>query len=158
MAVQKSCVLQPGEGKSYWQPVPANGFVEVKISADANSAYDCGIQSVAVGGRVREHAHDSQQELIMVYQGSGTAVVDGCEHPMQPGTLLQLAPLSRHQFINTGAEELRFYWLLMPGGLADFFAAIGRERQPGEPAPTPFPRPDDVAAIEASTVFARLED
>lgn len=41
----------------------------------------------------------------------------------------------------------------MPGGLEDFFAAIGRERKAGEPAPEPFPRPADVEAIEKRTVF-----
>jgi hypothetical protein len=30
-----------------------------------------------------------------------------------------------------------------------FFAAIGRPRRPGEPAPEPFERPADVHAIEA---------
>jgi len=40
----------------------------------------------------------------------------------------------------------------MPGGLQDFFEQIGRKRSPGEPAPEPFPRPDDVAEIEARTV------
>ncbi len=155
---QPSQVFQPGEGHSYWQPVPANGFVEVKISAGGSRQFDCGLQSVATDSRVREHAHSDHEELIMIYQGEGTAVVDGREHAMRPGTLLYLAPQSRHQFINTGSEDLRFYWLLMPGGLSDFFAAIGRPRQPGEAAPELFPRPDDVAEIEANTVFVRPED
>ncbi len=47
---------------------------------------------------------------------------------------------------------MSFVWFLMPGGLEDFFAAIGRERVPGEP-PEPFPRPADVAEIEKRTVF-----
>ncbi len=27
-----ACVVQPEEGKSFWQPVPANGYAEVQIS------------------------------------------------------------------------------------------------------------------------------
>ena len=38
--------------------------------------------------------------------------------------------------------------------LLAFFAAIGRPKREGEPDPTPFPRPTDVLAIEARTVFA----
>lgn len=41
----------------------------------------------------------------------------------------------------------------MPGGLDDFFRQIGRPRAPGESAPAPFPRPDDIERIEANTVF-----
>ena len=36
-------------------------------------------------------------------------------------------------------------------------AGIGRPRRPDEPAPAPFPRPDDVAEIERRTVFAGLD-
>ena len=34
---------------------------------------------------------------------------------------------------------------------------IGRPRRPGEPAPSPFPRPENVEEIEAQTVFAHLD-
>jgi len=60
----------------------------------------------------------------------------------------------RHSFVNDSDAPLTFFWLLMPSGLEPFFAAIGRPRRPGEPTPAPFPRPDDVAQIEARTVFA----
>jgi hypothetical protein len=39
-------------------------------------------------------------------------------------------------------------WIVAPHGLENFFKAIGRPRQPGEPAPEPFARPTDVVAIE----------
>ena len=45
----------------------------------------------------------------------------------------------------------------MPGGIEDFFEAIGRRRIPGEPTPDPFPRPENAREIEANTVFARLD-
>jgi hypothetical protein len=44
-------------------------------------------------------------------------------------------------------------WTYLPPGLDDFFAAIGRPRRPGEPAPEPFERPADVQAIEARTGY-----
>ena len=49
-------------------------------------------------------------------------------------------------------------WVLMPGGLEDFFQAIGRPRTAGEPAPEPFARPYNVEEIERRTVFASLDD
>lgn len=155
-----SRVVQPDQGQSFWQPVPANGHVELKVeggAANSMGAFDCGVQEVAPGGYVREHAHDQNEELIFVFEGEGEAEVDGETHPMRPGTTFYLAPDSRHLFRNTGAAPLRFFWTLMPGGLTPFFEAIGRPRTPGEAAPSPFPRPDDVAAIERNTVFGDIE-
>jgi hypothetical protein len=42
----------------------------------------------------------------------------------------------------------------VPNGLEDFFRLIGRDRLKGEPAPAPFPRPENVLQIERDTVFA----
>jgi len=53
---------------------------------------------------------------------------------------------------------LKMLWVLMPGGLEDFFEAIGRPRRPGEPAPEPFPRPENVEEIECATVFSGLKE
>ncbi|MGI9336063.1 MAG: cupin domain-containing protein, partial [Gammaproteobacteria bacterium] len=84
-------VVQPDEGESLWQPLPANGYVELKAScSDGETRFDSGVQCVAPGGYVREHAHDGHDELIFVYEGAGTAIVDGQEHPMRPGTTLHL--------------------------------------------------------------------
>jgi quercetin dioxygenase-like cupin family protein len=153
--------VQAGSAMSYWQPMPANGHVEVHVSRHhhtTSSPFESGLQEVAVGGRVREHAHHPHEELILVVDGEGTAVIEGEEHPMRAGTTLYLAPDYKHTFINTGEAPLRFFWVLMPGGLSDFFAAVGREKLPGESAPAPFPRPEDVANIEASTVFSHAAE
>lgn len=152
--------VQPDEGESYWQPVPTNGFVEIHVSPRRHataSPFESGLQVVAPGGRVREHAHNPHEELILVMEGEGRAEIEGEEHRMRPGTTLYLAPEWKHTFINEGAGPLKFFWVLMPGGLGDFFAGIGRERRPGEAPPAPFARPDNVAQIEANTVFSHAE-
>ena len=78
---------------------------------------------------------------------------------MQQGTTIFLGRNRMHMFINESAEEeMTFLWLLLPNGLEDFFQAIGRPRQAGEPAPAPFQRPADVLAIERRTVFAAPPD
>lgn len=152
--------VQPHEAESYWQPVPANGFVEIHVSPKSTQTitpFESGVQEVAPGCRVREHAHDPHEELILVYEGQGTAVIEGKEHRMQPGTTLYLAPNWKHTFINEGDGPLRFFWVLMPGGLGDFFAGVGRPREAGQDAPAPFPRPDNVAQIESETVFSHAK-
>lgn len=153
----KSLVVQPDEGESFWQPVPANGHVELKVigGTDGMTDFDCGIQEISPGSYVREHSHDRNEELIFVFAGKGEAMVDGKAHDMQPGTTFYLAKDSHHLFKNTGNQPLRFFWTMLPGGLSPFFKAIGRPRVLGQTSPAPFPRPEDIAAIEQETVFGK---
>lgn len=147
-------VLQPEDGASYWQPVPANGYAVVKVTPEVwDGPFSMGFQVVAPQGHVRSHQHDRNREVVMVWQGRGKAVIEGVEHAMVPGTIIVLPPDTEHSFINDGNEELRLVWIIAPHGLETFFAAIGRPRREGEKAPAPFPRPADVREIEARTVF-----
>ena len=54
----------------------------------------------------------------------------------------------KHEILNEGPDELVMLWLVSPPGREDFFKAIGRPRTPGEPAPEPFARPENVVVIE----------
>ncbi len=152
-------VVQPGTAKSYWQPVPANGHVEV-IFAPHRVAMDhpigLGTQTVAVGGHVREHTHDRNEEVVFMISGKGRAVIDGESHAMVPGSAFFIGKNRRHMFINEGETEITWMWLIVPNGLEDFFRLIGRPRQDGEPDPEPFARPANVLEIERQTVFAAL--
>jgi hypothetical protein len=56
---------------------------------------------------------------------------------------------------NTGAEQMRLFWLIAPAGLEDWFRAIGRPRRAGEPPPLPFDRPAGVELIQAQQRFIR---
>lgn len=150
-------VKQPGEAVSYWQPVPANGHIEVIFAphiVPMDHPIGFGTQTVPPGGYVREHAHDRNEEVIFVISGKGRAVVDGVDHPMQPGSAFFIGKSRRHMFVNEGSEDILWTWLIVPNGLEDFFRLIGRDRHPGEPAPEPFPRPENVLQIERDTVFA----
>lgn len=154
-------VVQPGDAESYWQPVPANGHVEVLVAPSRvamDQPFGLGTQTVPPGSHVREHAHDRNEELVYVLSGGGRAVLDGEEVPIRPGTTIFLGKNRRHMFINDGTDDLRLVWLIVPSGLEDFFQAIGRPRSAGDPVPANFPRPADVLEIERRTVFAAQPD
>jgi quercetin dioxygenase-like cupin family protein len=143
-------VMQPGQAPSYWQPVPANGHADPTLFP-ANTGFDglaMGYQTVAPGGRVREHSHGGQIELQICVRGRGRVVVDGVSHALVPGTACFLGYDVKHEIVNEGDDALVMLWVVSPPGLEKFFAAIGRPRQPGDPAPAPFARPTDVVAIE----------
>lgn len=160
-------VRQLSQARSFWQPVPANGYVSCILTSDevgAETPFGVGTQTIAPGGcYVRTHAHDRNEELIHFTEGTGRIELDDGAQVFraEKGTTVYIGKGRRHSFINDSDAPLSFFWLLMPAGLEPFFEAIGRPRQEGEPAPAPFPRPDNVEEIEARTVFAikpRQED
>jgi quercetin dioxygenase-like cupin family protein len=145
-------VMQPGTGPSYWQPVPANGHADPMLFP-ANTGFEglsMGFQTVAPRSRIREHSHPDQIELQICFRGQGRVVVNGVSHPLVPGTSCFLGYHSKHEIINDSDDDLVMLYVISPSGLEDFFKKIGKERQPGNPAPEPFARPEDIVAIERS--------
>ncbi|MBT0781392.1 MULTISPECIES: cupin domain-containing protein [Paracoccus] len=150
-------VLGPQEGKNFYQPVPANGNISVRIApefVDIQSPFSIGTQTLPPGGYVREHSHPEHDEALHFIRGTGKAVVDGVEYPIEPGVTIFVGRNRRHMFINDSDAELHWLWFIQPNGLEVFFEEVGRPVIPGEPDPTPFPRPDNVLEIERRTAFA----
>lgn len=150
-------VLEPDEGRNFWQPQPANGHISVRISPDfldVQTPFSLGTQTLPPGGYVREHSHPEHDEVLHFIRGTGKAVVDGEEHPIAPGKTIFVGRNRRHMFINTSDAELHWVWFIQPNGLEHFFEEIGQEMTPGGDDPTPFPRPDNVQEIERRTAFA----
>jgi uncharacterized cupin superfamily protein len=56
---------------------------------------------------VTEHANSERDVLIVVLAGSGRAIVDGREHPLQPMTALLIAKGARRA-IQASDEGLRY--------------------------------------------------
>lgn len=149
-------VIGPTDGETFWQPVPANGHVRNILNqamTGGNANLSMGTQTVAPGCFIREHTHAHNEEIIHVLEGRGIARVDGVDHPIQRGSTVYIGCNRKHHFLNPHREPMTFLWIMTPGGLDQFFAEIGRPRARSEPAPDPFPRPENVAEIERRTVF-----
>ena len=146
----RAVVVQPEQGASYWQPVPANGHADPKLTPATTGfeALAMGYQTIAPGSRVREHSHGDQIELQICFRGRGRVVVDGVSHELTAGTACFLGYDVKHEIVNDSPEDLVMMWVITPPGLEDFFKAIGRPRQAGDQAPAPFARPADVVAVE----------
>lgn len=145
----KSVIIGPGEGRSFWQPMPSRGYVDVNLTPD-NMPYDTfssGIQVMPPGCMVREHGHKRNHELIFVYEGTGQVDIDGEMREFGPGTTILFARNCTHWIKNTGETDLKMFWVFFPPGLEDWFYAIGRARTPGEDMPEPFDRPDNVQEV-----------
>lgn len=148
--------VKPDEGQNYWQPVPANGFISVRIDPkelNIQSPFSLGTQTVPPNSYVREHYHPVHDEVLHFIRGKGKARIDGKEYVVEPGTTIFVGKNRRHMFINDGQEDLHWLWFIQPNGLEVFFRDIGMEKKPGQPTPAPFPRPKDVTEIEKTTAF-----
>jgi quercetin dioxygenase-like cupin family protein len=146
----EALVIGPEEGASYWQPLPSTGYVTVKLSP-YTSPYDlfsAGIQVLEPGASVREHGHERAHEMLFVWEGEGSALIDGETHRLAPGSMLMLGRRVLHHIRNEGEGPMKLLWVIFPAGLEDWFKAIGRPRQAGDTAPAPvFERPGNVAEI-----------
>ena len=150
-----SAVIGPDDAPSWWQPLPSRGFVSVALSPE-NTPYDgfsSGLQLLPPGCSVREHGHQRNHELLFIHAGTGTCTIEGITHDLVPGSIILFGRYARHHLVNTGDTDMRIFWVFMPPGLEDWFAAIGRQRVVGEPMPAAFERPDDVAAVQEKLRF-----
>ena len=155
--MSSTIVLQPDEGEGLWQPQPSTGYVISKVTPD-NSEYvnfSTGIQVLEPGARIRRHAHARAHEFLFCYAGDGYAEIGGATHPVAPETLLMIGRGVQHMVFNNGAAQMRLLWFISPAGLEEWFRAIGRPRQAGEPMPSAFSRPADVAGIQDRLHFVR---
>ncbi len=155
-AIHPAVVVGPDEGVSLWQPMPSRGYVTVKLTPQTMpyDTFSSGIQVLPPGCHVREHGHQRNHELIFVYEGSGTLVLDGVPQSLEAGSTVLFTRDVQHVVENTGDVDMKLFWVFFPPGLEDWFEAIGRPRAPGEPMPEPFARPDDVAQIMARMRFS----
>jgi quercetin dioxygenase-like cupin family protein len=152
----KAFVLGREDGESFWQPVPANGFVRNLLNDEMTGAthrFSMSVQTVAAGCFIREHTHDQNEEIIFVASGKGSITLDGEDRSIEAGSCVFLGYNRKHQWNNPGPEPLSLLIFFLPGGLDKFHKEIGKPKLAGENPPAPFARPDNIAEIEARTVF-----
>jgi hypothetical protein len=53
---------------------------------------------------------------------------------------------------------MRLIWFISPPGLEDWFRALGRPRQAGDPLPPPFDRPSNIKEIRTLQRFIPSEE
>ena len=150
-------VLGPEEGESYWQPEPANGYVTVKLSPFnfPSNMFSTGIQVIDEGCSLRQHGHQRNEEMLFVYEGHGTAFVDGERFPVEPGSLIFAGRWVKHGIVNEGKGQMKILWVFFPPGLETVLCALGQPRKPGELRPSNVTRPSNVQEILAKGWFAR---
>lgn len=107
---------------------------------------------LAPGERGRIHAHERQEEVFLVLEGTLTLMVEGDAHDMPAGRLARVAPDVRRQLVNRGPGRVVILALGASGahegrdGLAYADWAATDAAPPQE-----VPLPDDLPADEIRT-------
>lgn len=116
------------------------GLLVKVFSADTEGAYCVMELTLPPGGGAPQHVHHREDEVITVVEGTLTVTsADGKDHAAQAGSVVLLPKGARHAFRNATDAPVRVLITTIPGGLDNYFAALGAL---GKDATQ-----DDVAAI-----------
>ena len=147
------------DGDSWWQPEPANGHVTLKLTPDMfpSNLFSVGLQYIDPGCALRDHGHQCNDEILFVWEGEGTAYVNGETFKVKPGSMVYVGRFVKHGFVNDGPGQLKLMWVITPPGLEGVIRGMGQSRQAGEARPSSFDRPPNIRDILDAGKFARPE-
>ncbi len=114
-------VTDIGQGVGLTTPAPAVRTVKVLLSPllqDGLEDFSVGITEVPPHGEGTRHNHPTAAEVWLFFAGRGRAIVGDREYPTGPGTVVYTPPGTFHQFVNTGDEPVKLYFLYVPAGEA----------------------------------------
>ena len=72
------------------------------------------LMSVPPGGEIGEEVHDHVDQVLVFVTGTGEAILGGDRSPVGPGRLAFVPAGTRHNFVNSGHEDLKLYTVYAP--------------------------------------------
>jgi mannose-6-phosphate isomerase-like protein (cupin superfamily) len=72
------------------------------------------VMSIPPGGEIGEETHDDVDQMLTFVAGSGEAILDGRTTPVGPEDLVFVPAGTRHNFRNTGDDDLKLYTVYSP--------------------------------------------
>ncbi|HEY1168032.1 MAG TPA: cupin domain-containing protein [Candidatus Limnocylindrales bacterium] len=72
------------------------------------------VMNIPPGGDIGEEVHDDVDQVLVFVQGRGKAILNGQESTVGPDRLVHVPAGTRHNFVNTGAIDLRLYTIYAP--------------------------------------------
>ena len=72
------------------------------------------VMCIPPGGEIGEEVHEGVDQVLTFVEGQGEAILDGVRSAVGPGRLVLVPAGTRHNFVNTGATDLRLYTIYAP--------------------------------------------
>ena len=107
--------MEDGTARARLQPDAENRFVRLRAELGVTSF---GLNQIVLhaGQRGRIHAHERQEEVYLVLEGTLSLFVEGEEATLERGDLIRVAPGVKRQLVNRGPGPLH---LLAIGGAGE---------------------------------------
>lgn len=97
------------------------GNIFIKFGAATGSSdLAMGTQQVMTGTGIPIHRHFKMDEAFLVFEGSGTVILNDGPHPFEKGGTIFIPRNTWHGFENPD-HELLLLWVVSPAGLDGFF-------------------------------------
>lgn len=77
------------------------------------------VMDIKPGDDVGEETHPHTEQTLFLLSGQGKTVLNGVETPFNPGDVVVVTPGTRHDFINTGTEDLKIFTMYSPANHID---------------------------------------
>jgi mannose-6-phosphate isomerase-like protein (cupin superfamily) len=72
------------------------------------------VMNIPPGGEIGEETHDRVDQVLVFVAGAGEAVLEGERTPVGPGRLVFVPAGTKHNFVNSGNEDLKLYPVYAP--------------------------------------------
>jgi quercetin dioxygenase-like cupin family protein len=98
-------VIPASRAKTYG---PAMIFLDP--SSGSNAPMSASVLKLPAGGKVPEHVHANETELLYILEGSGTMTIAGQDIAITPTSAIQVPPNTKHAFAATSdVRAVQFY-------------------------------------------------
>jgi mannose-6-phosphate isomerase-like protein (cupin superfamily) len=72
------------------------------------------VMSIPPGGEIGEETHDDIDQILFFIEGNGEALLAGEKKSIEPNHLVIVPAGTLHNFINTGAVDLKLFTIYAP--------------------------------------------
>ena len=98
--------------KNIVEAAKRNSFFRQEMTTGVNSQVV--VMSIPPGGEIGEEVHDGVDQTLVFVQGKGEAILNGEKNEVGEGSLVFVPAGTTHNFVNTGAADLKLYTLYAP--------------------------------------------
>ena len=77
------------------------------------------VMNIPAGGEVGEEVHKYSEQTLFFLSGTAEAILNDKKFPVVPGDVVVVTAGTKHNFINTGKEDLKIYTVYAPANHID---------------------------------------
>lgn len=72
------------------------------------------VMSIPSGGEIGEEVHKYTEQTLFFLSGTGEAILNDVKTPIVAGDVVVVVPGTKHNFVNTGTQDLKVYTVYAP--------------------------------------------